>query len=94
MDRTLADAYNSVTSQNLLYQRNRLRWEFLLQSYIGGDEYRAGQHLTKYVSETTQDYQARLAVTPLDNHCRSVISVYTSFMFRSSPERDFGTTRK
>ena len=91
MDRTLADAYNSVTSQNLLYQRNRLRWEFLLQSYIGGEEYREGQHLTKYYNETAQEYQARLAVTPLDNHCRSIISVYTSFMFRSSPERDFGT---
>jgi hypothetical protein len=91
MDRTLADAYNSVTSQNLLYQRNRLRWEFLLQSYIGGDEYRQGNHLTKYYNETAGEYEARLAVTPLDNHCRSIISVYTSFMFRSSPERDFGS---
>jgi hypothetical protein len=91
MDRTLADAYNSVTSQNLLYQRNRLRWEFLLQSYLGGDEYRQGNHLTKYYNETAGEYQARLDVTPLDNHCRSIISVYTSFMFRSSAERDFGS---
>ena len=91
MDRTLADAYNSVTSQNLLYQRNRDRWQFLLESYIGGQEYRDGQHLTKYFNETVMEYGARLNTTPLDNHCRSIISVYTSFMFRSSPERDFGT---
>ena len=91
MDRTLADAYNSVTSQNLLYQRNRDRWQFLLESYIGGQEYRDGQHLTKYFNETAMEYGARLNTTPLDNHCRSIISVYTSFMFRSSPERDFGS---
>ena len=90
MDRTLADAYNSVTSQNLLYQRNRDRWQFLLESYIGGQEYREGNHLTKYVGETAQDYQARLATTPLDNHCRSVISVYTSFLFRECPDREYG----
>jgi hypothetical protein len=91
MDRTLADAYNSVTSQNLLYQRNRDRWQFLLESYIGGQDYRNGQHLTQYFNETSMEYAARLNTTPLDNHCRSIISVYTSFMFRSSPERDFGS---
>jgi hypothetical protein len=91
MDRTLADAYNSVTSTNLLYQRNRLRWEFLLQSYIGGQEYREGNHLTKYYNETSQEYEARLGVTPLDNHCRSVIAVYTSFLFRECPDREYGS---
>lgn len=90
MDQTLADAYHSVTSQNLLYQRNRDRWQFLLESYIGGDEYRRGNHLTKYYNETAQEYEARLAVTPLDNHCRSVISVYTSFLFRDCPDREYG----
>ncbi|CAB4153876.1 Portal protein [uncultured Caudovirales phage] len=91
MDSTFQNAYNRVVSTNPLYQRNRERWMFLLQSYIGGNEYRSGGHLTKYVGETTKEYEARLSSTPLDNHCRSVISVYTSFMFRSSPERDFGT---
>lgn len=91
MDQTLADAYNSVISQNLLYQRHRDRWQFLLESYIGGDEYRQAGHLTKYYSETAPEYQARLAVTPLDNHCRSVISVYTSFLFRECPDREYGS---
>ena len=91
MDQTLRDAYTVVTSQNLLYQRNRDRWEFLLQSYIGGQEYRDGGHLAKYVTESDNDYATRLSVTPLDNHCRSVISVYTSFMFRKGPERDLAS---
>lgn len=91
MDKTLQDAYNSVTSTNLLYQRHRDRWQFLLESYIGGDEYRYGQHLTKYSNETNIEYQARLDTTPLDNHCRSVVQVYTSFLFRDCPDREYGS---
>jgi hypothetical protein len=57
---------------------------------MGGDEYRQAGHLTKYVNETQKEYEVRLKSTPLDNHCRSVISVYTSFLFRETPERDMG----
>lgn len=91
MDQTIRNAYTSITSQNLLYQRNRDRWQFLLESYIGGEEYRRGQHLNKYVTETDGEYAARLAATPLDNHCRSVVQVYTSFLFRECPEREYGS---
>jgi len=91
MDSTLYDAYTSVTSQNLLYQRNRDRWQFLLESYIGGEEYRRGNYLTRYATETDGEYQGRLAVTPLDNHCKSVVQVYTSFLFREEPDRDYGS---
>jgi hypothetical protein len=91
MDQTLYDAYTSVTSQNLLYQRNRNRWQFLLESYIGGQEYRNGGHLTRYVTESDAEYGARLHSTPLDNHCRSVVQVYTSFLFRDKPDREYGT---
>ena len=44
----------------------------------------------KYSLEAEAEYQARLRSTPLDNHCRSVISVYISFLFREEPDRDFG----
>ena len=91
MDYTLQNAYNSIVSANLLYQNNRDRWQFLLESYLGGDEYRRGGHLTKYSMETSTEYQARLNATPLDNHCRSIISTYTSFLFRECAERDFGS---
>ena len=91
MDSTLYDAYTSVTSQNLLYQRNRDRWQFLLESYIGGEEYRRGQHLTRYVTESDGEYASRLLATPLDNHCRSVVQVYTSFLFRECADREYGS---
>jgi hypothetical protein len=90
MKNTLQDAYNSLVSTNLLYQDNRDRWKFLLDSYIGGDEYRSGGYLTRYAAETDKEYRNRLGSTPLDNHCRSVISVYTSFLFRKDPSREFG----
>ena len=89
-NQTLTDAYTYIGTTNIEFQRNKDRWQFLLDSYLGGDEYRKGAHLVKYTLETENEYQARLRSTPLDNHCRSVISVYISFLFRSEPDREFG----
>lgn len=88
---TLFDQYLTVISANTLHNTYRDRWQFYLESYMGGDEYRQAGHLTRYVNETPQEYQARLDVTPLDNHCKSVISVYTSFLFREEPDREMGS---
>ena len=88
---TLYELYLQVTSANLTYNDLEERWQFYLQSYQGGEEYRMAGHLTRYVNESGPEYQARLASTPLDNHCRSVISVYTSFLFREEPERELGS---
>jgi hypothetical protein len=90
-NQTLTEAYNYITVENLQFQRNRFRWQFLLESYQGGEEYRRAGHLTRYVLETESDYQARLRSTPLDNHCRSVIQVYISFLFRTVPKRDLSS---
>jgi hypothetical protein len=87
----LLDDYRALGSTHWLYTRNRDRWEFLLNSYTGGDVYRAGGYLTRYQLETAGDYNARLANTPLDNHCQSVIATYTSFLFRDEPDREFGS---
>ena len=86
---TLLDDYTALASTHWLYMRNRDRWEFLYNSYAGGDEYRKAGYLTKYVLETPGEYDARLDNTPLDNHCQSVIATYVSFMFREHPEREF-----
>jgi hypothetical protein len=85
---TLLDDYTALASTHWLYMRNRDRWEFLYNSYAGGEEYRQAGYLTKYVLETAGEYNARLNNTPLDNHCQSTISTYVSFMFREHPERD------
>ena len=91
MSNTLIEYYKRVTSSNYEYNQNYNRWLFYLESYMGGEEYRKGQHLTRYQLESEAEYRARLAVTPLDNHCRSVVNVYNSFMFREMPDRDYGS---
>ena len=90
MEKLISDAYNLATSANLTYSRYRDRWNYLLESYMGGEDYRLGQHLTRYSLENDVEYSARLMATPLDNHCKSVIQVYTSFLFRGEVERDYG----
>jgi len=88
MIQTLTEQYLEVTSNNDVYIRHRDQWKYLLESYMGGNEYKKGNHLTKYTNETNADYSARLQSTHLDNHCQSVISTYTSFLFRTQPTRD------
>lgn len=88
---TLLQQYLQVISGNNLHNSYHDRWQFYLESYMGGEEYRQAGHLVRYQLETEQEYQERLRSTPLDNHCKSVISVYTSFLFREQPDRDLGT---
>ena len=80
-----------VLSGNDLYNSYSKQWKYLLESYLGGDEYRAAGHLVRYQTETDREYNARLGATPLENHCQSVVDVYTSFLFREHPYRDLGT---
>jgi len=86
---TLSDELKSLLQGNLLYETYYPQWEYLLQSYVGGQEYKDAQHLTRYQLETDAEYQGRIRTTPLENHCQSVISVYNSFLFREEPEREF-----
>lgn len=90
-NQTLLDDYTALGSTHYLYTRNRDRWQFLMESYVGGEEYRRSAHLTRYTLETAGEYSARLQNTPLDNHCQSVIQTYISFLFREEPKREFGT---
>ena len=76
---------------NTYYTDFKDRWQYLLESYVGGEAYRDGGHLQRYQLETGGEYQQRLHSAHLDNHCASVISVYNSFLFRQNPNRDLGT---
>lgn len=91
MKRLLEDAYNYAIAANETYDRYQERWEYLLESYMGGEDYRRAGHLHQYQLETGAEYATRLAATPLDNHCRSIISTYVSFLFRMEPRREFGS---
>ena len=75
------------------YDDNINRWEYYLRSFLGGTEYRDGKYLTAYVDEDTKEYDKRLNSTPLDNHCRNVVNVYSSFLWRINPTREFGNLK-
>lgn len=87
---TLSNELKSLLSGNTLYQTYFEQWQYLLESYIGGQEYRDAGHLVRYQLETDAEYRNRLKTTPLENHCASVVSVYNSFLFREEPKREFG----
>jgi len=86
---TLSDELSRLLQGNLLYETYSPQWRYLLESYVGGQEYKDAQHLTRYQLETDNEYRARIRTTPLENHCQSVISVYNSFLFREDPDREF-----
>ena len=71
------------------YDNHVDRWEFYLRSYMGGQDYQDGSYLTKYLNEDAQAYSRRLGLTPVDNHCRNVIHIYSSFLWRIHPTRNF-----
>lgn len=85
----MAYSREQVVSQHPAYADNYRRWRFLLDSYLGGADYARGEYLTKYVYESQDEYLNRVAQTPLDNHCKSIVSIYNSFLFGKPPKRDF-----
>jgi len=91
---TLSEEVRRLLQGNQLHQDYFPHWEYLLESYIGGVEYRNAGHLTRYQLESDGEYTSRLRTTPLENHCKSVISVYNSFMFRQGVRREFGTIER
>ena len=86
---TLSTELKKLLTGNDLYQNYEGQWQYLLESYVGGKEYKEAGHLSRYQLESDAEYAARLRTTPLENHCASVISVYNSFLFREEPDRDF-----
>jgi hypothetical protein len=91
MDQIISTDYASAAGANAIHTRHRARWQFLLDSYMGGLEYQNGNYLTKYQLETAAEYAARISITPLDNQVRSIIATYISFLFRTPPERELGS---
>ena len=87
----VSDDAAAILAGNSIYNGNNEHWQYLFESYIGGEVYRNAGHLFHYQLENGREYDARLETTPLENHCRSVINVYTSFLFRDQPKRDLGS---
>ena len=60
-------------------------------SYMGGEDYKGGNYLTRYVNEDRDEYNRRLLLTPVDNHCRNIIHIYSSYLWRVPPKREFNS---
>jgi hypothetical protein len=73
------------------YERKMNDWNFHYRSYLGGQDYENGYFLHRYILETEEEYLKRAEFTPLDNHCRNVVQIYSSFLFRVPPTRNFGS---
>ncbi len=72
------------------YKENVNHWEYFIRSYNGGFDYQVGQYLNRYNLELDNEFNQRLLNTPCDNHCRNIIQIYSSFLFRVNPTREFG----
>jgi hypothetical protein len=70
-------------------------WDYYYRSYIGGNEYREGAYLRKYLNEDAapgDQYGQRLLNTALQNHVKSIVHIYRSYLFRTSPTRTLSNT--
>ena len=73
------------------YKETVNNWEYFIRSYNGGYDYTLGQYLNRYNLELDNEFNQRLANTPCDNHCKNIIQIYSSFLFRVKPSRNFGS---
>jgi hypothetical protein len=72
------------------YNENAPLWDYYYRSYVGGDEYKKGAYLRKYLNEDAapgDQYGQRLANTALQNHVKSIVHIYRSYLFRNGPKR-------
>lgn len=79
-----------LTTRHKHYQEKISDWAFHYRSYTGGQDYQNGFLLNRYVLETDEEYMKRAENTPIDNHCKNVVQIYSSFLFRVPPTRDYG----
>ena len=87
---TIEQTIDRILTANSLYTEYAPQWQYLLESYVGGREYKNAQHLLRYSLENNAEYGVRLNQTPYENHSASIIGVYNSFIFKTPPSRDLG----
>jgi len=79
-----------LTQKHKHYEEKFKDWHFHLMSYLGGQDYQDGYQLNRYILETDEEYLKRAENTPIDNHCKNVVQIYSSFLFRVPPTRNYG----
>lgn len=84
-------ANSEITYTHPDYDDHKEQWEFHLRSYLGGEQYKDGNYLVRYLNEDKTEYARRLDLTPVDNHCANVVHIYSSFLWRQAPTRNFNS---
>ncbi len=87
----MAYSRQDIENQHQHYKGMMPRWEYFIRSYLGGKEYQDGKFLQPYQLEFENEYHKRITFTPLDNHCRNIIDIYSSFLFRVEPVRQLAS---
>ena len=80
----------NLSNKHPEWKRLQNRWRFYLDSYLGGEDYRRGQYLNRYMLESGDEYDRRVMGNALDNHARNVVHIYNSFLFSDPPSRTMG----
>jgi len=84
-------AVDYITEAHHAYKYYINRWSFLNDSYQGGYDYFMGRYLEPYYYESRDDYEKRLRQVGLDNHVKSIVDLYNSFLFRKEIKRYYGS---
>lgn len=87
----MAYTRDQIEQQHSNYKGMMPRWEYFIRSYLGGKEYQDGKYLQPYQLEFENEYYKRIQYTALDNHCRNIVDIYSSFLFRVEPTRQLGS---
>ena len=82
--------YYGIPTKNE-WRQNIKRWLYYSDSYQGGNEYREGNYLTKYILESYEEYENRIKQTELEKHCKAEIETYNSLLFSDPTSRTYGT---
>lgn len=85
---------DQLNYNHMVRKQQLKRWNFLYNSFMGGEEYRKGRYLHHYWGENDAPfdaYQRRLDATPLDNHVRTTVDIYRSYIWKNPPSREFGS---
>lgn len=75
--------------KHALYESMIDIWKFYAASYTGGNQYQAGQYLGRYLNEEENHFNRRVGFTPIDNHCANVVHIYSSYLWKDKPIRNF-----
>ena len=84
---------DKLTATHAHYADVAAQANYHYKSFIGGETYKSGSYLTKYIGENNSEgdqYRKRINSTPLDNHVQTTVDIYRSFLFRTLPKRELG----